>query len=934
MTFTTPGGVPLTTSDKVKWVTSGSTCDETSDATGVVAGGNGVVMSSATTAKFALTAIAAGLKLCLKAGGSGSVKPYTKYHTTTVTAATKIPKITSYSAAVTNPGSLGANGATTSVHAEVATTFTFVGFGLCTDIQLIVSETTNCATILTGGTATALAGAVQAASVGHGSVTQNTKGATISFNLKKAFVNAALCINVPTAHGGSGGYIQAQISSLVVDVIGSARSLAVVDKGANFFAGRLGSVGAVVGFSPPRIRAFKAGGSAVPESMDASGIKTITATITTNGGTITNTAAGGYGVAGALSASATLTCGLVSIGVVATANTAVSFTLPSGDGLGGTTSTTAGAYVGYQITVVTAGVSKTRLITAYTTGRVVTVATAFTATPTTASAYSVSQEGFSTTGTISATTSTSVFTLATTASTTDDYYNGMSVTVGAETRTIADYAGVTRQVTITGVFGSSPSGAYHISEADLATGDGYAAAAGGDTKLRVCAFPDMYIDAYGEGYVLTYTVTMINGADYVTAYSVAAPTIAVSGNAMNVLETQEAEGWVVETVPTTNGILKLTDAADTDITNDKLTGCCTATASIHTNHKDLYNMVVSSTGDGALTGSDLTEAFTSGVSTFNGMKIDHYGKGYRLTYTPKCTAETVIQQNAIKTAAITVQSDSSLFEVAGTGHHFEVHHYNTNWVNDRTNTNTVTVRVVDDGGGGTSQPGTLITDDDVHGIDRIQVTVHQRPQINNNLISVASYAYTSGTPIGDGTLYKDAGVSKLTDGVYTGQYASGGVAKGPYEDASVVGWPRATSTTITFTLSTPTYLNTATIGYIHSPSADYEPHLSALVYAPSQIVVSTAGADSVYTTGWTFKNLAGGGSAPSNTLIDETCGFTGATANPAGTCGRNEVTWVAAKSDVKYIRLTITGPSSGTYYMLDEVFFTTGYGGGAGTFNE
>ena len=68
-------------------------------------------------------------------------------------------------------------------------------------------------------------------------------------------------------------------------------------------------------------------------------------------------------------------------------------------------------------------------------------------------------------GTISATTSTSVFKLAITASTTNDYYNGKLVTVGSETRTIADYVGATRQVTITGVFGSSPSGAYHIASA-------------------------------------------------------------------------------------------------------------------------------------------------------------------------------------------------------------------------------------------------------------------------------------------------------------------------------------------------------------------------------------------------------------------------------------------------------------------------------------
>jgi hypothetical protein len=190
MTFTAP--ITLTTSDKVKWVPASASCDDASGSANPTptTGGTGKVLFSSTTVKYKLSVIEESIVLCLAAGQGA--KAYPKYHTTTVTIHVRIPKITAYSAVVTSAEGKS-NGATTSVHSEVATTLTFTGFGLSTDTFVAVSETTNCNTILTGGAAQALGGAVQTALVGDGGggVSQDTETATVTFTLTKAFVDAA-----------------------------------------------------------------------------------------------------------------------------------------------------------------------------------------------------------------------------------------------------------------------------------------------------------------------------------------------------------------------------------------------------------------------------------------------------------------------------------------------------------------------------------------------------------------------------------------------------------------------------------------------------------------------------------------------------------------------------------------------------------------------
>ena len=704
----------------------------------------------------------------------------------------------------------------------------------------------------------------------------------------------------------------------------------MVNTGAQFFAASRETVSNTITFAPPRVQARTAqsGGGGGASSFDASGVKTITATILTNGGG--NTAcdgSGGYGVNGALGSAVAISgaagtanvCGVQASGVVATnagASTTVFILAGTSTGaLTSSTSTVASAFAGYQITVVTGGTSQTRIITGYTTGRQVTVHLAFSAAPVASeSAYTVTSMGFATSGTVVSKTSNSIFKLATTATTDSSYYKGMSITIGAETKTITAYAANTRTVTISGAFVDA-SGTYYITEADTVANGGYAEAATVDTKTRTCSFPDMIIDAYGENYVLRYTVVMVNGNVYhLAAYTVDSNPIDVAGHAVEVLVTTEADGWIADAVPTTNGVIKMKDEAGTLITSDKLTGCCRATASIHTNHKGTYNAIA----NGALTVGTV-EGFTSGVATYDAIKMDHYGLGYRLTYTPECSDSTETAQTTIKGATIAVQSASTLFDVEGQAHHIEVNHFMSGWVNDRANTNAVTVRVVNDGGGAANQPGSLLTDDDLSGVDRIQVTVTQRPQINDNKLAVASYAYDTA-PAGDGaTSYKDAAASKLTDGVLAGAHVVGGVSIGHYTSASVVGVPKATTLTVTFTLGAESYLNTATIGYIHAPSVSFEPHLSQLVFAPSQIVITTAPTSGVFSTGATLST-----SGINPFKIDESC----------TTCTRNEITWTAARQKVKFVKMIFTGPSSGTYYMLDEIFFTSGYSGGAGTFSE
>jgi hypothetical protein len=1007
------------------------------------------------------------------------------------------------------------------MHAEVSTGIEITGYGLNTDLRVAIAESaaSNCLSILTGGASVAPAGAAQAAAVGDGNVNQNTMGTdgsaatevTTTFTIDKAFVNAVICLMVPTAQGGTGNLAD---TSIVVSVIGSGRDITVDTDGSNYFAGRIGIIansGVIAKqFGPPRVKLLT-GASAEPKSADSSGLVTVTATIKTNGGTNTNNCGtdGGYGTAGALNPTGTkkTTCGRLDTGILPTQTInagATSFVLASSaDG------STDDIYKGYQLTIVTGGVSGTKLITGYTSGsKTVTVNAAFTVLPATGSTYTVQQMDSVTFDTVATANTASSFSLATSASTDDDYYNGMMLTVGADTRLVTDYVGSTRVVTLRAALSSAPSNTdiYYITQPNDVTNLGYAPdaekSAGSTDKMRVCSFPEMVIDAYGENYVLTYTAVMVNDevgvvsavtnggsftlatatalaiADYykgryitigsetkqITGYSAGrvvtcaafttAPTagatayhihyrsaqettdsgqIDVSGNAMKTVAATEGYGWVAGTTagPTTAPVLQMQDNSGAQITDDKLSGCCQTVASIAVNHKRSFN------GHSAGTVGYNTWAFASGVATMKdgtncppagttgtpcGVYINNWGQGYRLRYTPTCSAITTTQQTAVQGAAISVLSDNDAtgtltavtsgtsftlasnaeptlnyynnryitisgvtkqitaysatrvvtvgaafsptpttastyvisqgqhpystptFDVAGTATRIQVYLYKTGWVNDRANSNAnLYVKVTNNAG--------TVQADDVSGVDRLAVKVTTRPTANDGFITVSSYAYTSGTPLGDNTNFKDASVNKLTDGKLAGSELRAGdlndracpsficmTQMGYFSDDHVVGWPKATSSTITFTLPSVQYLNTVTIGYIYAPGTcsdgqtatpgtncegnGYQPYLgsSYIVYPPSQIVITTSEDGTTWNTGTTLSNGAG------NPLATPTCEY----------CIRHEVTWTASTTNVRYVRLAITGPTdaSADYYMLDEVFFTSGYSGGAGTWGD
>ena len=593
-TYTTAGPT-LTTSDKVQWSAA-------NDCAAATTGGTMKTLASATEGHFRLNpADSTTVYLCLQAG-AGS--PHAALHYTGVSAIVKIPKITAYT---TPTSSLG--GTADAVDAEVATVFTLTGYGLNKELQLLVAEATasDCATLINGGSGR---GGTWSSVQSHAvtTPTQNAKQATVTLTLKKAFVNAKLCLKVPTGQGGSGVPTATQANSLTVTVIGSLRSLDSVDNGANYFAGRTAETTGTIGFAPPRVQA-KTGGGAAPFSFDSSGLQVITASIATNGGANTQcNGNGGANTAGSLTAGTT--CGRLDIGVIGTANTASSFTLAS------SASTVADSYKGSQITVTSSinGVSQsadltgggislsgspsdgsytladtqvtiqvgsastkgsfasgnvmtvvvssnsitsitildagsgflatnvlrlagadiggatgntditlsndflepmtkseTRTITGYTNARVVTVSPAFstygtTLTPLSTSAYTVFQMDFSTTGAVGTVTTQSQFKLANTAATVAHYYRGMTITIGGESRTISSYQDDRTVITSSAfsVHTVTAADAYFITEANLAANEGYADAAVTQTKTRVCSFPSIIFDTYGEGYVLRW----------------------------------------------------------------------------------------------------------------------------------------------------------------------------------------------------------------------------------------------------------------------------------------------------------------------------------------------------------------------------------------------------------------------------------------------
>ena len=411
---------------------------------------------------------------------------------------------------------------------------------------------------------------------------------------------------------------------------------------------------------------------------------------------------------------------------------------------------------------------------------------------------------------------------------------------------------------------------------------------------------------------------MVSGTTYQTVSTEDSGTIGVAGNAMDVIinthfATKNAvldnmagsalqDTLVVNTVPTTASVLHLKQEDNAQLTSDRLSGCCRVVASIKTNHLGTFNQI----SNGVIT-AGATESFSSAVATYDQITIDAYGNNYVLLFTPECSASTHARVNDMKNggqlsgSTSPITRDSNALAVAGSAAYFALSMYKTGWVNDRGNGfASIVARAYD-------AQDQLITTDKYSGIDKLAIKVTKRPANHGGTITVGSYT-TSPTPDAHGSLYKDGSNAKLKDGAFVSD---------TYTDALAVGWAKATSATLTFDLTgsaTTTYFNTITIGYIQATQATMEPHSSDLVYAPTSIQISASADGATYETLTTLSSLT------------SSCDY----------CIHNEVVYAAAKAGVRYVKLFVTGPTAAaaTSYMFDEISFTSGYSGGAGTFND
>jgi len=118
---------------------------------------------------------------------------------------------------------------------------------------------------------------------------------------------------------------------------------------------------------------------------------------------------------------------------------------------------------------------ETRTISDYVGGssQTVTVSSSFAFIPTSGDTYQINYGNLDANG-----NSTTVFTLESDKSSTDDFYNGCSITFtsgtnNGETQTISDYVGSSRTVTVSSAFSANPTlvDTYYIKSAALSTGD-------------------------------------------------------------------------------------------------------------------------------------------------------------------------------------------------------------------------------------------------------------------------------------------------------------------------------------------------------------------------------------------------------------------------------------------------------------------------------